>query len=487
MANGLSGKSKLDLPDKIVIRGKRDGDFRLVDRRHPVWQANFSDWVFFHKSYIGGRDYLSDKSNLHAHLFEDSKLYNDRINRVYYYNYCKPVINIFVNFLYSQSVDRKVSFNFWDDWNNNVTFRPDGSTDFQTFIKSCVTMGAVSGMCGALVDMPLNSVDVDGIRSRVIDRNRLPILKLYLAQDICDWSEDSNGLNWIILKEKTRDDLNPFIESKETNIYTLWDRTTWRKYNSDDVLVSEGVHGLGIVPFVRYFNVDVDLDREGESSISDIAHINRSIYNHCSLLDEILYRQAFSQLVVQGDAENYRNKVMSTAGAWNYPDGANKPEFISPDASQAELLMSQIDRSVVEIFRIANLRITGRDLDDTRRRTVAEVMSDFNDTNSALQNRARAAEKFEKQILSIAAKWMGLATENVSEINYPNSFDVGTLMSEIDNAVKIRKLNMGKEYYNRLRSRIAKKNFPGISDDELGTIEGSFDEIPEMLVRESDA
>ena len=64
-------------------------------------------------------------------------------------------------------------------------------------------------------------------------------------------------------------------------------------------LIASGEHRLGRVPLVTVYNVaSRKYPRCGASALADIAPVNRSIFNWCSLNDEFLYRQCFNILAI---------------------------------------------------------------------------------------------------------------------------------------------------------------------------------------------
>ena len=136
---------------------------------------------------------------------------------------------------------------------------------------------------------------------------------------------------------------------------------------------------IGEVPFIATF-----LNKEAQSFIADISIINKSLYNWCSLLDEILYIQTFSQLVVPGDSkQKLSEKRVGSASAFTFdPKATHAPHFIAPDPEQGLLIIKQIDLAIMEIFRAANLEWI-----DSKRATNKSGSAknfDFQNTNKVL-------------------------------------------------------------------------------------------------------
>jgi hypothetical protein len=115
---------------------------------------------------------------------------------------------------------------------------------------------------------------------------------------------------------------------------------------------------------------------------------------------------------------------------------------------------------------------------------------DFQDTNTALKDQARECEVFEGKVLGLVADWLKASPE--VNISYPASFDITKLDQDIDSALKLVTLNMGKSFNDKMRKRIVSKTFPGIDSKELETVSSEFGEInsgsssPQTLTQETD-
>ena len=196
-----------------------------------------------------------------------------------------------------------------------------------------VRVGALAGACAALADAPACACcnPASLARFRVPDRS-FPLL---------DWSIGPDGLfDFVKFLGENVDTRESFHqEEKRLKQYHVWTRTDYTSYRTDGKKVVEidGPHPnpLGIVPIVTVRNP------EG-SMLSDAAYLNRGIFNWSSLLDEILYRQTFAQLVLPG--EELDEVKLGTATALNHdPEAKNMPAYIAPPNGPAEILMKQIE------------------------------------------------------------------------------------------------------------------------------------------------
>lgn len=452
------------------------GKFNIAARRHPIYLRNAAEWRFLYESYKGGAEYLANKANLKRHTFEKDELFLLRWQRAYYLNYCAPIIDSTVNHLFKGGVIRENVPAGVQDFYYGVN---DNGADIDFFMRDAAVQSGVFGKVAVLVDMPRETLDEsearrNGTASKLFDLGKLPRLYTYTPLQILDWSIAADGLNWVLLTHDERDDANPLTAAKSKQVYQLWDRQGWTRFNKDGVAQDSGEHGLGIVPLITFSNIGLDQNSAGESSIKDIAHVNNGIYNLCSLLDEIFYRQAFSQLVVEGQPGEYNAQVMSTAGAFCYPLGRKPPSFISSDAAQAELHMRQIDSMIGEIYRMANIRISTNE--NRQYKTAIQSQYDFESFNSVLKNKARACEKFETDLNYILSLWLRRPEIDKITVKYPAEFDTSTLADDITDAVGMSGLGMGKTFMDLYKKKIVKKRFPDVDVETVEKIAADFTE-----------
>lgn len=463
------------------------GRVKITKRRHPDYVENIERWQFFIDSYIGGQKYVNQKDYLFKHPLEKALYYKQRQKRSYYYNYCKPIVNIFSNYLFSQAVIRDKFGDNLTEWMENVNGK---GMSIDKFSEIANILSSVMGTIYGFVDAPpLNEANTKAVNAgkatRSLDRGFKVNAKFIFPMDLLDWSVDENGYKWILLAEKSFDDDDPQMKRVTKKWVKLWTREGWTLFNEKGNPEDTGTNPLGEIPIVKLTHVDFDINKVGESLLEDVAYVNRSVYNWASLLDEILYRQSFSQLVIQGDAADFEGLIISTAAAFNYPTGTNKPEYISPDASQASLFQTQIENAIVEMHRMAQLRLTGAQ--GERYKSILENTYDFNDTNVSLKNKARVMMKFEEQLFGFVAKWRNLNESEIGTIKYPQEFDTVSLTEDIDDAIKLATMQMGQTFNTMLKKRIVSKKFPDITQEEIKLIDTELMMPTEIVGEDVDA
>ena len=270
----------------------------ILKKENTEFQAKKTELEFFLNSYEGGRDYLNSGA-IFSHVREDASDYNDRKKRACYFNYCQPIVDIYVSHLFKKPISRtsegyqEALETFWPDVDRR-------GHDLASFMKEEVAVPCqVFGYMFVLVDKPQYGPD---ILTRA-DEEALGALPYFCAispQSVINWSVDRYGkFYWLRYVEDVAATDDPFGSGKKTRRFWTWTRTEWNhheevKQEGGTLAVREvarGVHNLGEVPVVVFYNRrSKKYQVPGVSAIQDIADINRSIINVCSLINEFLYR-----------------------------------------------------------------------------------------------------------------------------------------------------------------------------------------------------
>jgi hypothetical protein len=198
-------------------------------------------------------------------------------------------------------------------------------------------------------------------------------------------------------------DSDPNKDREELDFYELWTKTectrfTRPKGKSKESLTPYGkstTYALGVVPFCLSVHSRAMLDGIPASQIKDISMTNRAIFRYCSLLDDILHQQTFSQLLIPELEEGETNeRVIGTKRVITYSALANTaPSYISPANGPAEVLIKWIQSCIVEIFRMAVVRKSGASQTDQYSTAFGKAV-DFEDTEAALREKADLLESF---------------------------------------------------------------------------------------------
>lgn len=451
-----------------------------VLHKHPDYVQAEKIYAFFEQSYTGGREYMEGgKNNLFKHTFEDEQGHKDRLERAYYYNYCAPIVNTYNSFIYGQEVQRD-----YGTLAENALFQmflknaDKQGNGYEEVCRTASKWASVTGIQYWLIDKPAESGNT---LKDEIDKELYPYIIRLSPRSVLDWGLDHYGNPlWIKVKEDAEDRETFTEKAKKVERYRIWYRDHWELYEvelssgggSRAIKADEGEHPVGEVPIVPVVHVS-EQPMSGLSLIEDIAYVNRAIYNWCSLLDEILYRQTFSQLVMPEDPKSpISDQALGTARGLGFPPEArHAPHFISPDASQATVISEQIKDGVEEIYRLASLEGgSGVEKDASG----ISKAYDFTLTNNTLVSKAINMEDAETRALRIWAKWEGINEPNIS-VAYEREYDIIRLADELANAIQAKTMKISPTFDKELKKRIANRMIPRLPDKVKKQIEQEID------------
>lgn len=471
----------------------------LAENTHPIHKRYCSYWQFLLSSYEGGIDYTNAainegssntfwnklvkifaggtrmsnprlSGNLFPHKKERMEDFSSRVEQSYYYNFCAPIIDIYTNHLFKQPITEEFG-NITQTVEKRMQNIDRMGSSVDEFRRHMACLAQLYGHIFVVVDMPKSKGEQS--LQEVILNNRFPYFNIYHPQQVLNWALDEFGRPyWVLLAEYRDSAVMPENADKERKLniqYRLWTRDNWELYNADFELIDGGDHKLGVVPIETIFNKPSKKCKNflGISEISDIAFISRDIYNSCSELKQILRDQTFSFLAVQGKATDYDEATVGTSKGLLYPDGANVPQYVSPPAANAEVYFNYIDRQVKKIFQMAKLEGgsgEGGQEEAVQKSGIAKAW-DFNQTNSALSQKANNMNDGEVKLWNLFALWEDKEFDGT--IEYPNEFSIQSVNEDLDEAEKMAKLNLGKEADYAIKETIIKKKFPRATEEDI--------------------
>ncbi|HEC66936.1 MAG TPA: hypothetical protein ENI23_16800 [bacterium] len=443
----------------------------LLRRHSSITQ---SDDSFHRKSYKGGSSYIKAEY-LYTHVKERAENFVKRKERAYFYNYCRPVLDSYSFFLFKANPIRLGDV---ATENDNLKFIGDpskGSETLTDLMKRHAHEVMKLGRGWLRMDAPF--VPPESLAQEQDDRGSLPYMYLFPAEDMLDWSYESEGtFKWVkfLSRENIKGEFN-YTAAQEQNI-KIYTKTAVATYSTDGDFIEGHENLVGEVPFIATF-----LNDEAQSFIADIAIINRALYNWCSLLDEILYKQTFSQLVVPGDSkQRLSEKAVGTSSAFTFdPKSTHAPKFIAPDPEQGVLIQKQIDLAIMEIFRAANLEWI-----DSKRATNKSGSAknfDFQNTNKVLGGMAASLEQTETNIFKLFNKFRGKKEAEGVKTQYPRDFSVAALESELTNIFFAISRQISKTFNVYLKKRAVALLAPRLDEKQRNIIEKEIDDAIDEL------
>lgn len=458
----------------------------LVARRHPEYIKKKEHWDFLASTYAGGRAWFDD--NIFRYFKEGDQEFKERLERAYRFNHTREVVNLINKYLFKEDIHRNVEEapepiqKFWKRaTRQNVSI--DG------FMSALDLQSSIYGRVWVVVDSTMDS-DAESVADE--KKKDVRAYAYWISpQQMLDmaWDDDGN-LIWALIVEVARDDQDPFTSSgQEYQRYRLWTRNEWYLFREEVkkgagnagrrtakvVLEDKGEHKLGVVPV---FPVDCIGESESPyfspSLIDDIAYLDRAVANYLSNLDAIIQDQTFSQLAIPvqsllpGDENHAKVMEMGTKRVFTYDsESGNQPFYLSPDPKQAQMIITTIQTVINEIYHsvgVAGERTKQDNAKGIDNSSGAAKLYDFQRVNSLLITKAERLERAERQMMFLAAKWMGVdLDEEHSLIAYPESFDIRGLTDEFAVAEKLGLLEAPDSVRRYQMEMLIEKIFPNIS------------------------
>jgi len=437
--------------------------------------------------YKGGRDWFTP-DNIFQYVKEGENEYASRIKRAYRFNHTREVVDLVNKYIFRATIQR--SEDAPQDIQEFWKYATKGGKDITYFMQEASKESSKFGRVYAIVDSPKS----DNIESE-LDRKEAqirPYVYLIQPQDALDMSFDEMGkLNWFLMRQIERDDENPLEEQTDPYyVYILWDRQNWyrfaeeKKEGSEEptvVLQEEGSHGLGVVPVVPIDHIEDESLYTSPSLINDIAYLDRAVANYLSNLDQIIQDQTFSQLTLPaqgfmpGDEDKPESKLkeMGTSRIFTYnSESGGKPEYISPDPKQAELLIKAIRAIINEIYHTIGMAGERTKQDNAvgidNSSGVAKAY-DFERVNALLVHKAKMLSKAENQITEIVSLWLTGDTLEPEEpyVDYGKSFDINSVVEDFEEAINLATIEGPEELRRSQMKRLAQKMLRDATQEEM--------------------
>lgn len=487
----------------------------FLSRRHPEYDESISHWEFLEDCYEGGREWF--KSNIFRYIKEGDKEYNDRVNRAYRFNHTREVVDLVDKYLFKMQVARNEADapdylrKFW----KNATLN---KVSIKDYMKQVSKMTSIYGRIWIVVDSNLSVPVISKADEKKHDVRAYTYF--VTPENAVDMSWDDFGnLNWILIHEEVRDDENPINSSGNTvHKFRLWERDQWTLFtltpngktsgpklsaadlaaavtnmaNGTDAKVAKAIekntidnydvvvegpnkHAFGEVPVFHADNVISDEPYKSTSMIDDVAYLDRAVANYLSNLDAIIQDQTFSQLVMPAQGlspgDDGYNKIleMGTKRIFTYDgESGNKPEYISPDVRQAEIILKVINKIINEIYHTVGLAGERTKEDNSlgidNSSGVAKAY-DFERVNSLLASKADSLELVENKIVNFVRRWNGDVAEIEDPVLYPENFDVRGLYDEFEIATTLGLVSAPDGVRRLQMEALIDKLFPRLAKD----------------------
>ena len=423
------------------------------------------------------------------HKRENSNNYQLRQQIAYYLNYVQPVVNSHVNPIFRKNPARNWpnASKFWLEFINNTDLF---GSDMTQFMKQSGFLAKLFGVSFIVMDNFQEAQQAKNQASAIKNR-QFPYMYNITPDRVVGYTLDSfNRLTSLTYTEPLEDQTTAALTAVELatqgasgkaqmgastdSQYRTWTTTSWAVVNKDGAILDQGDHNLGRLPVVPLFSKNVVPGTViPDSEFFAIAKTNLRLYNMCSELDEILRNQAFSILTYPGKEVPALTIGVNNAIGYDGKETHFAPAFIAPPAAPAEIIMSQMDRLINEMYRMAMLtHVAGG---NKEARTGAAKAWDFEVTNQVLADFATNCEKAEHGVAELFTAWTEPGRDIVTKpveykCVYSSDFSIRDTEQELKEAGMALKLQIGGKYDIAIKQRVASvtlKDSPDVDLDEI--------------------
>ena len=434
---------------------------------HTDFKENINHWSFFIRSYNGGFDYQVGQY-LNRYNLELDNEFNQRLLNTPCDNHCKNIIQIYSSFLFRVKASR--DFGAMADEASLETFLKDTDLEgnnFSTVMKQAQNYSAIYGHCLLILDKPKIQTDT---KAEELNQDIRPYLSIVTPENVFDWNYKRlpNGkyvLDYLKIREE--------VDSKGGTYFRCWhedvvDTVYLEAKRNDPILIDTATNQIGKIPAVILYNAKSHKKGIGQSDLTDIAELQKAIYNEFSEIEQLIRLTNHPSLVKTAG-------VNASAGAGaiiELPDEMEpnlKPYLLQPSGQNLDAIMNSITKKVESINRIAHtgaVRTT-----KTAVSSGIALQTEFELLNARLSEKADNLQLAEEQIFKIYAEYQNANFDG--EINYPDSFNIRDYASDLVFYQQAKAVNVPSPTLNK---EIDKEIARAVVDDDekLGEI---FDEI----------
>lgn len=439
------------------------------------------DYDLLYDAYTGSGGFL-DGSYLFRHKREDLSDFNIRRKQACYSNFTRVIVNSLVNPIFKKTIVRDYDGNTMLD---AFVADVDGlGTSLTSFMHKAAKWARLYSKVFLVMDN-FTDEQMAGNRQDAIERRQFPYLYIVRPNQVTDFICDKYGrfssFSYRVRSSMSKTDLREDARSDEWT----WTTDAWRVKHEDET-VNEGENGLGLVPVVTLSAVDDEDDNP--LPVPDMLHIaraNRDLYNRDSEKREILRNQCFPVLVypmtmqaasrakqIDADGEPFTLDIGTNNMLNVDANASHMPTFIAPPMDPVQMLQTEMERIIEDMFRQANL--TSVLAIETKQSGVAKQW-DFEETTNTLADAAENCENAEKRIVELFLLWTNTSVTDL-KIKYPRTFNITDVEDELQKAQQMKDLLVGGDVVKReIDRKAAQVYFADIDDARYDEVMNEID------------
>ena len=433
---------------------------------HKDYKETITNWEYYIRSYNGGYDYTIGQY-LNRYNLELDNEFNQRLANTPCDNHCKNIIQIYSSFLFRVKPSR--NFGSMADEPSLESFLKDADLEgnsFNSVIKQAQNYASIYGHCFMILDKPTIQTRT---RAEELNQDIRPYISIVTPENVLDWNfkREVNGkyyLDYLKIREEV---------DKEGGIYMrVWypDRidTIYQKDNDEPSIIDTADNLIGKIPAVILYNSKSHKRGIGQSDLTDIADLQKAIYNEYSEIEQLIRLTNHPSLVKTPS-------VNASAGAGaviEMPEEIEpnlKPYLLQPSGQNLNAIMDSIRHKVDAINRIAHtgaIRTT-----KTQVSSGIALQTEFELLNARLSEKADNLEIAEEQLFRCYAMFQNVEFDG--EINYPDSFNIKDYAMDLQFFSMAKAMNIESPTFNK---EIDKEIIRSVLDDDE-KLNQAFDEI----------
>ena len=433
---------------------------------HKDYKETVNLWQYYIRSYNGGYDFTTGQY-LNRYNLELDNEYNQRLGNTPCDNHCKNIIQIYSSFLFRVKPSR--NFGSMQDEPSLESFLKDADLEgnsFNNVIKQAQNYASIYGHCFMILDKPNIQTRT---RADELNQDIRPYISIVTPENVLDWNfkREVNGkyyLDYLKIREEVDKDGGTYLR--------IWypDRvdTLYQKENLEPQVIDTADNLVGKIPAVILYNSKSHKRGIGQSDLSDIADLQKAIYNEYSEIEQLIRLSNHPSLVKTPS-------VNASAGAGaiiEMPeeiDSNLKPYLLQPGGQNLQGIMDSIRHKVEAINRIAH---TGA-IRTTKQQVSSGIalQTEFELLNARLSEKADNLEIAEEQLFRLYADFQGSNFDG--EINYPDSFNIRDYATDIQFYSMAKAMNLQSPTFNK---EVDKEIVRTVIDDD-DTLNQAFEEI----------
>jgi len=426
--------------------------------RHELYDNYAGRWEYYIRSFLGGEEYKGGRY-LQEYNLELENEFEKRLQFTPLDNHCRNIVHIYSSFLFRVLPTRKLeSLN--DDPATQM-FLDDADLEgrsFDALMREVQQYASVYGHCWLLLDKPNSNART---RAEELQQEIRPYMNIYTPENVMDWEWDRAASGKYYLKYlKIRE-----FRSREKDVYRLWfldriDTVELQRMGAKaPVLIDSVPNPLNAIPAVCLYNQRSHDRGVGVSDLTDVADLQRAIYNELSEIEQLIRLSNHPSLVKTRDVD-----ASAGAGAIiELPDNVDpalKPYILQPSGQNLDSVLKTIQTKIDAINRLTHVGAVR----STSERTVSGVAlrTEFQLLNARLSEKAKLMELAEEQIWRYFALWQNKVFDGA--IYYPESFDLRDWATDLEVLQQAKASNIKSDtFIKELDKQIARTV---VDDDE---------------------